>query len=550
MANRHVRAASPLAFDGRLFVQGENVVMAYDIYNGLRLWRRELPGAYRPNASHDGSNLAVCGKGLLVAVNDRCLLLDPASGETVREFLRSAADAGQFPALGLVAADGQTLYGTRSAGAGQSNALFAVDIDSGQQRWILDGKQVFHNTIAMGDDLVFVVSSDVTDEQQKQALAERRAAIPQLPEAERKLAEAMLANAKVRLVMCLNKSSGQLVWQKPLDLTELGDTPAAMYNNGVLVLFGVYLDGHYWQQFFAGEFAGRRVTALAGGDGKLLWSQQVGYRVRPLIIGDTLHAEPWAFDLKTGEAQQRVHPVTGQQERWQFARPGHHCGAPAPRRTPCSSAPGTWATTTWTAITARCTSAASGRAVGSTSCPSAGWRSWPKRAPAVCAISPTKARSCSSRSKRTRPGPGSAPGLGDAGQELALNLGALGDRRDASGKLWLAYPRPSGSLVLQFEGDAAFYPGGRFSAGRIRLRPDSGTDVAVAVFFRRRGTAEAVAPPGPARRRHRDLSRTVGVFRADSHRARDNGCLTSCCRARWRPRTMTSPPLRAERIGR
>ena len=73
-----------------------------------------------------------------------------------------------------------------------------------------------------------------------------------------------------------------------------------MYHNGVLVLFGVYLDGHYWQQFFAGEFAGRRVTALAGGDGKMLWSQQVGYRVRPLIIGDTLHAEPWAFDLKTG----------------------------------------------------------------------------------------------------------------------------------------------------------------------------------------------------------------------------------------------------------
>ena len=34
---------------------GENVLMAYDIYNGLKLWEREIRGAMRANASHDGS---------------------------------------------------------------------------------------------------------------------------------------------------------------------------------------------------------------------------------------------------------------------------------------------------------------------------------------------------------------------------------------------------------------------------------------------------------------------------------------------------------------
>ena len=477
MANRHVRAASPLAFDGRLFVQGENVVMAYDIYNGLRLWRRELPGDYRPNASHDGSNLAVCGKGLLVAIADRCLLLNMESGETIREFGAPPPTPGNFRRWGYVAADGQTLYGTRSAGAGQSDALFAVDIDSGQQRWILDGKKVFHNTIAMGDDLVFVVSSDVTDEQRQQALAERRVAIAQLPEAERKLAEASLANAKVRLVICLNKSNGQVVWQNPLDLTELGDTPAAMYNNGVLVLFGVYLDGHYWQQFFAGEFAGRRVTALAGGDGKMLWSQQIGYRVRPLIIGDTLHAEPWAFDLKTGEAQQRVHPVTGQQERWQFARPGHHCGAP-------SASPHTLFFRSWNLgyydldgdygtmhfggqrpgcwINFLPVGGLAVMAEASTGC----MCDFPNQGTVV--FQPVKENKAWAWF--------SAPGLATPVNELALNLGALGDRRDTSGKLWLAYPRPTGSLILQLEGDAAFYSGGRFSQGESVYAQTSGTD--------------------------------------------------------------------------
>ena len=51
--------------------------------------------------------------------------------------------------------------------------------------------------------------------------------------------------------------------------------------------------------------------------------------MRPVVIGDTLHAEPWAYDLRTGQQRTRVHPVTGREEVWQFARPGHHCGCPA-----------------------------------------------------------------------------------------------------------------------------------------------------------------------------------------------------------------------------
>ena len=56
---------------------------------------------------------------------------------------------------------------------------------------------------------------------------------------------------------------------------------------------------------------------------------ELGYRVRPLVVGDTLHAEPWAFDLRTGRQKMRVNPITGREEIWQFARPGHHCGCPA-----------------------------------------------------------------------------------------------------------------------------------------------------------------------------------------------------------------------------
>jgi hypothetical protein len=49
---------------------------------------------------------------------------------------------------------------------------------------------------------------------------------------------------------------------------------------------------------------------------------------------------------------------------------------------------------------------------------------------------------------------------------LALNLGAPGDRRDATGKLWLSYPRPKSpkttGLELNLDLGESFTTGGRF----------------------------------------------------------------------------------------
>ena len=34
---------------------------------------------------------------------------------------------------------------------------------------------------------------------------------------------------------------------------------------------------------------------------------------RSRTVGDTLHAEPWAYDLRTGKQRTRIHPVTGRE---------------------------------------------------------------------------------------------------------------------------------------------------------------------------------------------------------------------------------------------
>ena len=477
MVNRHSRAASPLSIDGRLFIQGENVIMAYDAYNGLNLWEREIPGAMRTNASHDGSNLALNPEGLFVAVGEKCLRLDPATGQTVITYNLPTEPDGTSGRWGYIACDDGLLYGGRTSGNLLRDRLFALDIQTGKPRWIHQGEKIPHATISIGDGQILFVDAGVTAEERQQAIDQQRARIRQLPEPDRAAAEKALANPDVRRVVALDAQTGEPRWQQPVDLTHCGGGAlAAMVNDGVMAIFGVYLDGHYWRQFFAGEFAARRVTALSAEDGKFLWSQPVGYRVRPLIIGSTLHAEPWAFDLHTGTPKTRVHPVTGEADRWQFARPGHHCGGPAASpnclffRSYClgyydlirdagtmhfgAQRPGCWINFI----------------------PAGGLLLLPEASAGCMCPFPNM---CSIAFKPTTQDKAytyySAPGPMTPVRRLAINFGAAGDRSDAAGNLWLGYPRPGGSLVLQFKVDVAFHAGGSFTARNSAYTPVAGT---------------------------------------------------------------------------
>lgn len=443
MVNRHQRAAAPLAFDGRLFIQGENLIMAYDIYNGLPLWRREIPGAMRANASHDGSNLAVSSRGLFVAVRDQCLRLDPATGKTERTYGVPPADDGGTGRWGYLSTSGETLFGTRGKAPVASECLFAIDVQSGKTRWKHDGKRIPHNSIAIGDGKVFLIDSGTSQ------------------------------------VVALDARTGKVRWKQSVDLKDCGGAnPAAIYSEGVLAIFGVYLDGHYWQQFFAGEFDSRRVTAISGDDGKVLWSKAIGYRVRPLVIGDTLHAEPWAYDLKTGEPRTRVHPVTGEVGPWQFSRTGHHCGCP-------SASPGclffrSYCLGFYDLVSDSGTTHFGAQRPGCwiNFIPAGGLLLMPE-ASAGCMCPFPNMCTVVFRPAAESKGFTEYSAVGDMTpvRRLAINLGAAGDHADAAGNLWLGYPRPfQGRLVLDFKIDTNFYPGGKFIERNSTYTPIAGTD--------------------------------------------------------------------------
>jgi outer membrane protein assembly factor BamB len=378
MVERHARAAAPLSLDGQLFVQGENVVMAYDAYNGTLQWKREIPGAVRVRVDVDGSNFAVTEKGLYVAARDQAFRLDRATGKTLKTYTVPAVENGSPRRWGFLASVGDTLFGTTALplqeeyGArwqnvsddpienlkayGQfftsggnwrymqqwpdwgredtwkggltnkmitSESVFALDVETGESRWVYSGI-IGHCTLTIADGIIFFADANVTEEEKKTAVAARREKYGKLSFEEDK--PESYAEYDVRRLMALEINTGDSAWERVLDCTGSGgDKMGTAYHDGKLMVLG-HFSNHDGGAFAKGGLNWRRVTVLNAEDGYDLWSKELNYLRRPMMMGDSMIVEPRAVDINTGEFKMRTHPVTGQQVAWEFKRGGHSCG--------------------------------------------------------------------------------------------------------------------------------------------------------------------------------------------------------------------------------
>ena len=466
MISRHRRAAAPLTVNGVLFVQGEHQVMAYDAYNGLLLWEYKVPNVVRDVVSHDCSNLAADDTSFYVATQGTCLRLEATTGELLSTYeIPKAAGGGRW---GYVACSDGVLLGTRTPGTRECNALFAIDVASGKRLWVHEGKSIHQPSISAADGRVFFVDDNTATQARRDALRRR---MGKLTPAE---AEKVLKDAPVRTAFCLDTRTGEQQWSRPMDLTGGIGGPywsalGSMVRKGVLVFFGIYMDGHYWRDFFAGQFESRRILAVNAYDGATLWEKHIGYRVRPLIINETLHAEPWAYDLRTGRQLTRTNPITGREEPWQFARPGHHCGCPAGSpnvlffrsqhigyydliRDSGVTHFSTQRTGCWINFIFGNGLIMVPEASSSCMCPFANQT--------TVVFKPRDTNRAWTQY--------SMSGTMTPVKRLAVNIGAPGDRCDEDGTLWLCHPRPGGSLVLQFKAELGGWPGG----GIFKENPD------------------------------------------------------------------------------
>ena len=241
-----------------------------------------------------------------------------------------------------------------------------------------------------------------------------------------------------------------------------------MFKDGHLLICGANANGHYWKQFLAGDFSQRRLVVLDAKNGDKLWSRDANYMNRPTIVQNMVIAEPWAFELKTGEPRQRANPITGESSAWQFSRPGHHCGV---------------VTTTPNMMFFRSgfigyydlyadsgTKHFAGQRLGCwiNAIPSNGLVVIPEAsAGCVCLFSITSTVVLEPREDRSPAwGIFSVAGPTKPVKNLAVNLAAPGDRRDGFNRLWLAYPRPAtvGRMEYSFDIEPKLMAGGDFEA--------------------------------------------------------------------------------------
>lgn len=474
VVNRHAGAVGPVSANGRLFIQGDESVIAVDAYNGRVLWDRKNPDALRTGVFNnlEPGNLAATDDALYMIVKGECLELDAATGERRRAF--PVGEEGRE--WGYLAVKDGTLYGTstkRRALAdrekrrghdrgGATDRVFAIDLKTGGPLWSYQGRSISHTTVAVGEGKVVFIDSSISSEEREDLLRKDRG------ERER-LGEERMRKLDVRLAVALDAATGRKLWSEAVDVTDCSDVGIGagrltlMLHNNHVVLCGANANGHYWPQFLKGEFKVRRLVVLSGTTGQKLWAKEANYRIRPLVVGNEIVAEPWAFDLYTGEQKTRPHPMTGEPSAWKFARPGHHCG-------PIASSPSlmlfrSGTTAYYDLETDSGTRHFAGHRLGCwiNAIPANGLVLVPEAsAGCICLFSIAATVAFEPREESQVWGVYSAEGAATPVRHLALNLAAPGDRRDAKGRLWLAYPRPASrdGLDLKLDLKEKHAPGG------------------------------------------------------------------------------------------
>ncbi len=574
MVERHANAQSPVALDGRMFMQGEEMVKCVDAFNGSILWKRNIPGAVRVKIKGDGGNLVVTKEGLFIAAHEKCYRLDPETGETIRIYYIPQSDDGSLRRWGYISVDNGILYGstaepmeedyaqvlktflrngewrdlkdipehmkerfiqykqrypnpddfclaterdallfrhmTAFAGGGEftqknavtqnlmiSDKVFAIDVESGDLRWVHHGNSIAHITVSIGDGKIFFADSDVTDTQRKHALQQRKnltqAGIykvregirEELEEREKMLAENQgrenaanrrvleylieslraelyenehpegiltVSDADVRIVTALDAKTGGKIWETIADFTGCcGDMMGTAYSSGLLFFFGNHGNHDAWRFRYNG-MQWRRITALSAENGEMVWSRALNYRTRPVIVGDWIILEPRACDLRTGEIILREHPITGKKVPWEFLRPGHTCGITA------ASANGLFYRSLFTnfydleedngvvlfgayrpgcaiSLIPACGVLLSQEAAAGCTC------SFPIR----CSLAMKR------ESNRHQPwAVYITPGELTPVQHFAINFGAAADMKDEDGTVWFGYPNPKTSSFTHF----------------------------------------------------------------------------------------------------
>ncbi|MBN2377798.1 MAG: PQQ-binding-like beta-propeller repeat protein [Sedimentisphaerales bacterium] len=309
IANRHGRIPVPLFKNGIMVIVGLNGILAFDAYNGSRIWQYDIKGItelYNRDegfgTSATGSLLCIADDSVYVRTDNYCLRLDLNTGEKLQQYSMPVGPEGQSGTWGFIACVDGTLFGSRydenyilmdqhgkylnrmDGLCSESNLFFAIDVDTGKTKWTYKPRYSIRiNAIAIGDGFVYLI--------------------------DRPVAEADVFKVKsgpkpvghpTGVLMALKADNGDCKWSTDEDIYGTTLVLSEKYN---VLLMSYQLDQRDACQR---SELGKRLSGFNAENGNRLWDAEHKYISRPLVIDQTVYAHPFSLDMLTGKPDGKI----------------------------------------------------------------------------------------------------------------------------------------------------------------------------------------------------------------------------------------------------
>jgi outer membrane protein assembly factor BamB len=343
---RHGHGPQPQVIDGRIILEGSDLLRALDIYTGRLLWETSLPNvgsfynnlSHQPGANASGSNFVSTRDAIYVVYGKACLLLDPVTGAKIDEFqlpllngltepprwgyinvyedyliggAEPLFDPKKAPRLAPADVLDKDLEGGTSKlsrflksfkahgdNFSSSKHLVVLDRFSGRPLWSTTARCGFrHNATCVGGGRLYTVDRLSGDQ-----IADYKRKGLDLPEPR---------------VRAFDLKTGRELWTAE---GVFGTWLSYSEKHDVLIEAG-----RVTRDTLLDEPKGMR--GYRAKDGAVLWFEK-GYTGPAMIHGDDVLQGQGACDVRTGVLKLRTDPITGRLVPWTWLR-NYGCNTPA-----------------------------------------------------------------------------------------------------------------------------------------------------------------------------------------------------------------------------
>jgi outer membrane protein assembly factor BamB len=334
MPDRHTKGTPPVYANGRLYVSGTDKIFAIDAYNGTILWEKDLEDVGRVITPRNTGNMVASDSGVYVAYKDKCDFMDGDTGKVLHSFstgssnsewgyvglsgsvlVGSATQSGVQYRPSLVAldskkwfdSDGLCFYGYGTVACSQS--IFAYDIKTNRILWKYEAV-IPNPAITMDDESVYFIQ--ISDKKIQPGRVDMKTFLKSDTE-----------------IVALNLKTGRVLWKKPIDLKKAQWTLYLSVSDGVVlaVSSGKMKNSknkdkpHYFLNAFECTSGNELWNSAKIPSRNNLKGDHGELNQHPVIIGDIVMGDGFAFDLKKGSLY----------KGWKWKK-GRKCGLPTASR--------------------------------------------------------------------------------------------------------------------------------------------------------------------------------------------------------------------------